>query len=106
MESNRAAADPAQRALQSGEPARRHARDALRQAILGGDFAPGQRLVEEELAGNLGVTRASVREALIDLTAEDRLPERVAGVAAGGLSGLRRARPVSGGAVALHTPPL
>ena len=83
MESNRAAADPAQRALQSGEPARRHARDALRQAILGGDFAPGQRLVEEELAGNLGVTRASVRAALIDLTAEDlveRIPNRGARV--------------------------
>src|SRR6266566_2773561 len=76
-------ADPAQRAPRSGEPARRHARDALRQAILGGDFAPGQRLVEEELAASLGVTRASVRAALIDLTAEDlveRIPNRGARV--------------------------
>ena len=84
MESNRAAAaGPAQRAPRSGEPARRHARDALRQAIIGGDFAPGQRLVEEELAGHLGVTRASVRAALIDLTAEDlveRIPNRGARV--------------------------
>lgn len=84
MESIRAvAADPAPRAPRSGEPARQHARDALRQAILGGDFAPGQRLVEEELAGHLGVTRASLRAALIDLTAEDlveRIPNRGARV--------------------------
>jgi DNA-binding GntR family transcriptional regulator len=84
MESIRAVtADPAQRATRSGEPARQHARDALRQAILGGDFAPGQRLVEEELAGQLGVTRASLRAALIDLTAEDlveRIPNRGARV--------------------------
>ena len=84
MESNRAApADPVPRGPRSGEPARRHARDALRQAILGGDFAPGQRLVEEELAASLGVTRASVRAALIDLTAEDlveRIPNRGARV--------------------------
>ena len=82
MESNRAATDRAG-SPQAGEPARCHARDALRQAILGGDFAPGQRLVEEELAGNLGVTRASVRAALIDLTAEDlveRIPNRGARV--------------------------
>jgi DNA-binding GntR family transcriptional regulator len=84
MESIRAVtADPAQRAPRSGEPARQHARDALRQAILGGDFAPGQRLVEEELAASLGVTRASLRAALIDLTAEDlveRIPNRGARV--------------------------
>ena len=82
MESNRAATDRAG-SPQAGEPARCHARDALRQAILGGDFAPGQRLVEEELAGHLGVTRASVRAALFDLTAEDlveRIPNRGARV--------------------------
>ncbi len=67
----------------SGEAARRHARDMLRRAILDGDFAPGQRLVEEELAEAAGVTRASVRAALMDLTAEDlveRIPNRGARV--------------------------
>ncbi|WP_300607690.1 GntR family transcriptional regulator [Trebonia sp.] len=68
---------------QAGEPARTHALAALRQAILSGDVAPGQRLVEEELASLLGVTRASMRAALIDLTAEglvERVPNRGARV--------------------------
>lgn len=68
---------------QAGEPARAHAITALRQAILSGDVAPGQRLVEEELAGTLGVTRASLRAALIELTAEglvERIPNRGARV--------------------------
>jgi len=68
---------------QAGEPARTHALAALRQAILSGDVAPGQRLVEEELAGMLGVTRASLRAALIDLAAEglvERVPNRGARV--------------------------
>src|SRR5437588_7858821 len=46
-------------------------------------MAPGQRLVEEELAGVLGVTRASVRAALFDLVAEglvERIPNRGARV--------------------------
>ena len=43
----------------AGEPGRQFAAERLRQAILAGDFAPGQRLVEEELAGMFGVTRAS-----------------------------------------------
>ena len=46
-------------------------------------MAPGQRLVEEELAGTLGVTRASLRAALFDLTAEglvERIPNRGARV--------------------------
>jgi DNA-binding GntR family transcriptional regulator len=75
--------DQAQRVPKSGEAARRHARDALRQAILSGDFAPGQRLVEEELADNFQATRASVRAALMDLAAEDlveRIPNRGARV--------------------------
>lgn len=60
----------------AGEPARAHALDALRQAIFLGELAPGQRLVEEELAAGLGVTRASLRAALLELTA-DGLVERV-----------------------------
>jgi DNA-binding GntR family transcriptional regulator len=67
----------------AGEEARVHAFAALRQAILSGDLAPGQRLVEEELAGTLGVTRQSLRSALLDLTAEglvERIPNRGARV--------------------------
>ena len=59
--------------------------ERLRQAILAGDMAPGQRLVEEELAGMLGVTRASLRAALFDLAAEglvERIPNRGARVRA------------------------
>jgi DNA-binding GntR family transcriptional regulator len=69
--------------LRAGEAARLHAFGALRKAILSGDFAPGQRLVEEELAGTLGVTRQSLRAALLDLTAEglvERIPNRGARV--------------------------
>jgi DNA-binding GntR family transcriptional regulator len=67
----------------AGEAARAHAFAALRQAILSGDVAPGQRLVEEELAGTLGVTRQSLRAALLDLAAEgliERIPNRGARV--------------------------
>jgi DNA-binding GntR family transcriptional regulator len=55
----------------------------LRQAIVTGDMAPGQRLVEEELAATFAVTRASLRQALIDLTADglvERIPNRGARV--------------------------
>jgi DNA-binding GntR family transcriptional regulator len=80
-------ADPAPRPQvsqpQAGGPARAHALGALREAILGGDLAPGQRLIEEELAAALGVTRASLRAALIELTAEglvERVPNKGARV--------------------------
>lgn len=67
----------------AGDAGRRLAVGRLRQAILAGDMVPGQRLVEEELAGMLRVTRASVRAALFDLTAEglvERIPNRGARV--------------------------
>jgi DNA-binding GntR family transcriptional regulator len=67
----------------AGEAARAHAYTALRRSILNGDFAPGQRLVEEELAATLGVTRQSLRAALLDLTTEglvERIPNRGARV--------------------------
>jgi DNA-binding GntR family transcriptional regulator len=70
-------------APRAGEAARAHALAAVRHAILSGDVAPGQRLVEEELAGTLGVTRQSLRAALLDLTAEglvERIPNRGARV--------------------------
>ncbi|MFC4472220.1 GntR family transcriptional regulator [Streptomyces xiangluensis] len=63
----------------SGEQAKQHALTQLRQAILRGEMAPAQRLVENELAEQFGVTRASVRAALIDLAAEglvERIPNR------------------------------
>ncbi len=66
-----------------GEAARAHAFAAIRQAILSGDLAPGRRLVEEDLAGSLGVTRQSLRAALLDLTADglvERVPNRGARV--------------------------
>ena len=69
----------------AGAQGRRLAGERLRQAILAGDMAPGQRLVEEELAGMLGVTRASLRAALFDLAADglvERIPNRGARVRA------------------------
>jgi len=71
--------------VRAGEPGRQFAAARLRQAILAGDMAPGQRLVEEELAGTLAVTRASLRTALFDLAAEglvERIPKRGARVRA------------------------
>lgn len=38
--------------------------DALRQSIIDGDLAPGERLVEERLAERLGVSRNPIREAI------------------------------------------
>ncbi|MFF5493636.1 GntR family transcriptional regulator [Streptomyces aquilus] len=60
----------------TGEQARQHALGQLRQAILRGEMAPAQRLVENELAEQFGVTRASIRAALIDLEAQG-LVERI-----------------------------
>jgi DNA-binding GntR family transcriptional regulator len=63
----------------TGEQAKLHALAQLRQAILGGEMSPAQRLVENELAEQFGVTRASVRAALIDLAGEglvERIPNR------------------------------
>ncbi|GAA2920118.1 GntR family transcriptional regulator [Streptomyces mexicanus] len=60
----------------SGEQAKQLALTRLRQAILHGEMAPAQRLVENELAEQFGVTRASIRAALIDLEAQG-LVERI-----------------------------
>lgn len=38
--------------------------ESIRAAILGGEFTPGQPLVEAELAASLGVSKTPVREAL------------------------------------------
>ncbi|MGG1658093.1 GntR family transcriptional regulator [Brevibacillus sp. NRS-1366] len=42
----------------------------LREAILRGHFEPGERLVQEELASSLGVSRMPIREALRKLETE------------------------------------
>jgi DNA-binding GntR family transcriptional regulator len=44
--------------------------DALREAIITGEFKPGQPLIETELATSLGVSRAPLREALQILSTE------------------------------------
>src|SRR5262245_51254990 len=44
--------------------------DALRKGILSGEYAPGERLGEVDLATKLGLSRAPVREALRRLSAE------------------------------------
>jgi DNA-binding GntR family transcriptional regulator len=49
---------------------RRHVSDALRDAILRGEFLPGERLVEAQLMTRFGASRFNVRAALTDLSAE------------------------------------
>ncbi|MBI1280707.1 MAG: FCD domain-containing protein [Anaerolineaceae bacterium] len=44
--------------------------DALREAIITGEFKPGQQLIETDLATSLGVSRAPLREALQILSTE------------------------------------
>ncbi|MGW7514533.1 GntR family transcriptional regulator [Streptomyces sp. NPDC054796] len=67
---------PKQAGPSSGEQAKQLALTKLRQAIVRGEMVPAQRLVENELAEQFGVTRASIRAALIDLAAEG-LVERI-----------------------------
>ena len=57
-------------------PLRQQIADALQGAILGGEMKPGEALVETEIAGRLGVSRAPVREAL-QLLANSGLVETV-----------------------------
>ena len=67
----------------AGAAATHKAVAALRTAVFDGDLVPGQRLVESELAEIYGISRASLRAALIDLTAEglvERVPNRGARV--------------------------
>ncbi len=58
---------------------REHITETLRNAILAGELPSGQRLVERELADQLGTSRAPVREALMQLEQEgfvESLPYR------------------------------
>jgi DNA-binding GntR family transcriptional regulator len=75
------------RLLHLGGPLTRNASIAatelIRQAIIDGRLNPGQRLKEEELARELGISRTPVREALLMLQAEglvDAAPNRGATV--------------------------
>jgi DNA-binding GntR family transcriptional regulator len=51
-------------------PLRQQVLERLRAAIIGGQLAPGQRLIERELTGMLGVSRTVVREVLRQLESE------------------------------------
>lgn len=53
-----------------GRNASAGAADLIRQAIIDGRVLPGQRLKEEELAQQLGISRTPVREALLILQTE------------------------------------
>ena len=55
------------------------ATELIREAIIDGRLEPGQRLKEEELARELGISRTPIREALLMLQAEglvDAIPNR------------------------------
>jgi DNA-binding GntR family transcriptional regulator len=60
-------------------PVREQTVAIVREAIVSGQFVPGQRLIEKDLCDTLGVSRGSVREALRQLEAEQliqNLPNR------------------------------
>ena len=52
------------------EPLSRQALNSLREAILSGSLKPGERLVEERLSAELGMSRVPIREAIKQLIAE------------------------------------
>lgn len=68
---------PADRVLRSGSLGKGVAEQRLRDALASGEVAPGQRLIEAELAERYGVTRHSARLAL-DALAGEGLVERIA----------------------------
>lgn len=53
-----------------------HALDGLRRAIVAGRYRPGQRILQEEIADDLGVSLAPVREALRALEQEGQVVYR------------------------------
>ncbi|GAA3706840.1 GntR family transcriptional regulator [Zhihengliuella alba] len=57
-------------------PLREQVRDALRQRIFEGDYQPGARLVERDLAAEFNVSRLPVREALRMLRQEGLVAEK------------------------------
>lgn len=76
--------EPIQRLGEMHQALNDRVRDALRQAIIAGEFKPGDRLVEGRLAERFGVSRNPVREALKALASEgiaEIVPRRGAFVA-------------------------
>jgi DNA-binding GntR family transcriptional regulator len=57
----------------NNKPLREQVLEALRDAIIHGDLKPGQAIVEADLAAQLGVSRAPIREALQILNSEGLL---------------------------------
>ncbi len=81
----KAALSPSPRLGQSHSSLREMIMDALRQGILSGTFKPGERLVEDRLAADFGVSRNPVREAIRALETEgmiEVIPRKGAFVAA------------------------
>lgn len=66
---------PIRAPLQRTEPLKEQAYQAIRTAILSGEFTPGQRLIETQLAKMLQVSRTPIREALRLLQSEDLVVE-------------------------------
>ena len=50
--------------------------EVIRSSIISGRLGPGERLVEEDLAGDLGVSRAPIREAFRRLADEQLVVEK------------------------------
>ena len=55
---------------------RKEIRDYIQQQIASGRFKPGDRIVETQMARELGVSQAPVREAILELAAMGLLEER------------------------------
>ena len=71
--------------VESAPDARPDLTQQIRTAILGGEFAPHQRLIEADISERFDATRAAVRTALLNLAGEglvERLPNRGARVRA------------------------
>jgi DNA-binding GntR family transcriptional regulator len=54
-----------------GKPLREEVYDALRESIIKGELKPNQRLIEEDLAAEIGASRTPVREAMHKLEGEN-----------------------------------
>ena len=69
--------DPRHRQSGPGAPTSKadHAYDSILQSILDGEYEPGERLVIERLARELGVSVVPVREAIRRLEADEQYGE-------------------------------
>lgn len=65
---------------ETGEPLAARVYMALRADLMAGRYEPGKRLGEERLAGNYGVSRTPVREALSRLAADGLVSREVDGL--------------------------